>query len=147
MENRTVNPKMYRYKRVVEAKLYIDSNYPENIDLNQISNQANFSKYHFLRLFKRTFGKSPHQYLIETRLLAAKKLLRENNSVKDTCFQVGFESVPSFITLFKKRENITPNEYLKKNKRVEKEKEERPLTFIPNCFVQNFGWDKEVGNT
>ncbi len=134
------------YKRVVEAKLYMDSHYHEKIDLNNISNQANFSKYHFLRLFKHAFGKSPHQYLIETRLLAAKKLLRENNSVKDTCYKVGFESVPSFITLFKKRENITPNEYLKKNKQVEKEKEERPLSFIPNCFVENFGWDKGGGN-
>ena len=142
MINGELNPKMYMYKRIVDAKLYIDSHYSEKINLNNISNKANFSKYHFLRLFKKTFGKSPHQYLIEVRLSSAKKLLKDNISVKETCFEVGFESVPSFVTLFKKREKITPNEYLKRNKHIEKEKIERPLSFIPNCFVENFGWDK-----
>jgi AraC-like DNA-binding protein len=137
-----INPKMYMYKRIVEAKLYIDRHYNEKIDLNNISNQASFSKYHFLRLFKGAFGKSPHQYLIEIRISSAKKLLKENNSVKDVCFKVGFESVPSFISLFKKRENITPNEYLKKNKKSKKEQAETPLAFIPNCFVENYGWNK-----
>lgn len=142
MTNGEINPKMYMYKRIVEAKLYIDSHYSEKIDLNKISNQANFSKYHFLRLFKSAFGKSPHQYLIEVRLSSAKKILKEDYSVKDVCYKVGFESVPSFITLFKKREKITPNEYLKKNRHIEEEKTAAPLSFIPNCFVENFGWDE-----
>jgi AraC-like DNA-binding protein len=142
MENEEVNPKMYMYKRIVEAKLYIDNHYNEGIDLNNVSDQANFSKYHFIRLFKRAFGKSPHQYLIEVRLLCAKKLLEKNNTVKDVCFDVGFESVPSFITLFKKREQVTPYEYLKKHERREKKKIETPLSFVPNCFAENFGWNK-----
>jgi AraC-like DNA-binding protein len=133
------NPKMYMYKRIVEAKLYIDNHYNDNIDLDSISNQSYFSKYHFLRLFKGAFGLSPHQYLTEVRLLAAKKLLKESNSVKEACFKVGFESVPSFITLFKKREDVTPNEYLKKNKQSEAEKVKTPLAFIPNCFADSFG--------
>lgn len=130
------------YKRIVDAKLYMDNYYHEKIDLNNISNEANFSKYHFLRLFKAAFGTSPRQYLIEVRILAAKKLLREKNSVQDTCFKVGFESVPSFITLFKKRENLTPKEFLEQHMKIEKTKEERPLSLIPNCFVENFGWNK-----
>jgi len=140
--NGEINPKMYMYKRIVEAKLYIDNHYNEKIDLNNISNQASFSKYHFLRLFKEAFGKSPHQYLIEIRILSAKKLLEENNTVKDACYEVGFESVPSFISLFKKRENITPNEYLKKNKKLKEEQAKTPFAFIPNCFVENYGWSK-----
>ena len=72
------HPKMYMYKRVVEAKLFIDRNYNEKIDLENISDKAHFSKYHFLRLFKATFGKSPHKYLTDVRLLNAKKLLPEN---------------------------------------------------------------------
>ena len=130
------------YKRIVEAKLFIDRHYSEKIDLNNISNQANFSKYHFLRLFRTAFGKSPHQYLIETRISSAKKLLKENNSVKDVCFRVGFESIPSFITLFKKKENITPREYQKKFKHIEKEIAETPLSFVPSCFAENFDWNK-----
>ncbi|MGB5818093.1 MAG: AraC family transcriptional regulator [Saonia sp.] len=102
MANTKLNPKVYMYKRIVEAQLYIDSHYKENIDLNNISNQANFSKYHFLRLFKNAFGTSPHQYLTDKRISAAKKLLKENHSVSAVCFKVGFESIPSFVTLFKK---------------------------------------------
>lgn len=137
-----INPKMYMYKRIVEAKLFIDKHYSEKIDLNNISNQASFSKYHFLRLFKEAFGKSPHQYLIETRILSAKKLLKKGVSVKEVCSMVGFESVPSFITLFKKKEAITPNEYLVKNRKSKEEQEKSPFAFIPNCFVENFAWDK-----
>ncbi len=142
MINGDLNPKMYMYKRVVDAKLFIDNHYDEKIDLSNISDQANFSKYHFLRLFKGAFGKSPHQYLIETRIMAAKKLLRANYSVNDVCFYVGFESVPSFITLFKKRECLTPYQYIKKHITIEKEKIEKPFAFVPNCFGQKFSLNK-----
>ena len=137
-----INPKMYMYKRVVEAKLYIDNHYHERIDLNNISNQAHFSKYHFLRLFKKSFGKSPHQYLIETRLLAAKRLLQANRSVTEVCYDVGFESIPSFITLFKKREGFTPLQYLKKMRQREQAIQARPRSFIPNCFGENMDLSK-----
>ena len=132
------HPKMYMYKRVVEAKLYMEKHYAEPIDLNNISNQANFSKYHFLRLFKRSFGTSPHKYLTQIRLEKAKILLQQNIPVGEVCFQVGFESIPSFIHLFKKKENITPYEYTKRHIRVEKEKTNTPLSFVHHCFAQGF---------
>ncbi len=131
------------YKRIVDAKLYIDEHYLESIDLDKISDQANFSKYHFLRLFKKSFGKSPHQYLIELRLSEARRLLKNKVSVKETCFQVGFESVPSFVRLFKRREGLTPNEYAKKLDRLEQEKLASPFSFIPGCFASSYGWNKQ----
>ena len=137
MSQDKTNPKMYMYRRVVEAKLFIDNHYHEKIDLNNISNQAHFSKYHFLRLFKKAFGKSPHQYLTEIRLLAAKRLLQANHSVTEVCFQVGFESIPSFINLFKKKEGLTPLEYLKKMKQRAQDIQDKPHSFIPNCFAEN----------
>ena len=48
------NPKLYLYKRIVEARLFIDSNFTSPIDLDKISDEAHFSKYHFLRLFKKS---------------------------------------------------------------------------------------------
>lgn len=135
-----IHPKMYMYKRVVDAKVFIDGHYSEKIDLDQISDRSSFSKYHFLRLFKNAFGLTPHQYLTEVRIEAAKKMLREDIAVNDVCFQVGFESIPSFINLFKKREGITPKEFARKHQQMEKEKAATPLSFVPNCFVENFGW-------
>ena len=125
------------YKRVIEAKLYIDNHYGERIDLENISNQAHFSKYHLLRLFKKSFGKSPHQYLIETRLLAAKRLLTSDLSVTQVCYKVGFESIPSFITLFKKREGVTPLEYSRNRRKRDEAIKKSPLSFIPKCFAEN----------
>ena len=54
--------KAYLYRQIVQAKLYIDQHYAENIDVQNIAYQAHFSKFHFLRLFKSIYGKTPHQY-------------------------------------------------------------------------------------
>jgi len=135
MKNKKTYPNIYRYRRIVEAKIYIDEHYHDKLDLDNVSSQANFSKYHFLRLFKKAFGKSPHQYLTEVRIINAKKYLEENHSVKDTCFKVGFESIPSFVTLFKKNVGITPSEYHNRRKKLQKEKVEFPKSFIPDCFA------------
>ena len=51
------------YQRVVSAKLFIDDNYAEPIDLKRISGQAFLSRFHFHRLFTRIYRKTPHQYL------------------------------------------------------------------------------------
>ena len=135
-------PKIYLYKRIVQAKLFIDNNYSQKIDLNNISDEACFSKFHFLRLFKSVYDKTPHQYLIKTRIENAKYFLRGGYAVSDTCFQVGFDSITSFTGLFKKCEGKTPSEYQKQNKIREEKIKTRPLQFIPNCFAEQKGWIK-----
>ena len=137
-----IHPKMYMYRRIVEAKLFIDAHYGEKIDLDNISNQAAFSKYHFLRLFKSAFGKSPHKYLTEVRLHHAQRLLRGNESIAAVCYAVGFESIPSFTKLFKDHLGLSPKEYVKHIHAQAQQKAEAPLAFIPHCFANKFGWDK-----
>ena len=99
MKGKEVHPKMYMYRRIVEAKTFIDRHYAEKIDLNGISNQAAFSKYHFLRLFKQAFGTSPHKYLTAVRLKHARRLFEKEVNIVDVCYQVGFESIPIFYSL------------------------------------------------
>ena len=137
---KAIHPKIYMYRRIVEAKLFIDSHFHERIDLENISNQAHFSKYHFLRLFKSAFGKTPHKYLTDVRLTHARSYLLQNRSVKNTCYAVGFESIPSFITLFKKRYGFSPSEFLKRADQLQNQKEQAPFRFIPNCFAESYGW-------
>ncbi len=95
-------PKVYLYRRIVQAKLFIDDNYSENIDLENIADEAFFSKFHFTRLFKKIYGKTPHQYLIAVRIEKAMQLLRANVPVSEVCYAVGFESLSSFSGLFKR---------------------------------------------
>lgn len=135
-------PKIYLYKRIVQAKLFIDSHYANKIDLDNISDEACFSKFHFIRLFKSIYGRTPYQYLIQVRIENAKCFLRLNYAVSDACFLVGFESLTSFTGLFKKCEGKTPSEYQRLHKIREEKIRTTPLHFIPNCFAEQKGWTK-----
>ena len=91
-------------ERLSRARDFIDHCYDHPLSLDQISEKACFSRYHFLRLFRQAFNKTPHQYLIERRIERAKELLRtdEELRVTDICFEVGFQSLGSFSSLFHK---------------------------------------------
>ncbi|MBS1680161.1 MAG: helix-turn-helix transcriptional regulator [Bacteroidetes bacterium] len=133
-------PKAYLYHRVVKAKLFIDTNFYLPLDLNNISNEAFFSKYHFIRLFKNSYGRTPHQYLIYVRIEKAKNYLKHGVPVSEVCFKVGFESPSSFAGLFKKVCQQTPGEYQRLYKRRQEALKKSPLSFIPNCFSEQKGW-------
>jgi AraC-like DNA-binding protein len=134
---------IYVYKRVVQAKLYIDAHYSEGLDLDNISDEACFSKFHFIRLFKSMYGRTPHQYLTWVRIEQAKLLLQKGNAVSETCFRVGFDSVSSFTGLFKKLAGATPSAYQKQYLLMQQQIAKAPLQFIPNCFAQQNGWTKK----
>jgi AraC-like DNA-binding protein len=136
-------PKVYLYKRIVQAKLFIDLHYAERLDLDNISNEAYFSKFHFIRLFKMMYGKTPHQYLISVRLDKAILLLRAGVSVTEVCNQVGFESLSSFSGLFKRINRISPSDYLAQYQRIKAEIADTPLKFVPGCFAHQHGWTKK----
>ncbi len=79
------------YQRLVRARTFIDQCYHLPLDLQQISSEACLSRYHFLRLFRRAFNKTPHQYLTQRRIEKAKELLSSSGlTVTDVCFEVGF---------------------------------------------------------
>ena len=126
-------PKVYLYKRIVQAKLFIDSHFSEAIDLDNISDEAFFSKFHFIRIFKRVYGKTPHQYLIAVRIENAMQLLRADTPATDTCFAVGFESMSSFSGLFKRRVGVSPSVYLIRQQHIKARIAKAPLDFIPGC--------------
>src|SRR6476660_4222057 len=104
-------PKIYLYKRIVQAKLFMDSHFSESIDLNNIADEACFSKFHFIRLFKKAYGKTPHQYLTTVRIENAKLILQTEATITDVCYSVGFDGVSSFTHLFKKFTRLTPSAY------------------------------------
>lgn len=132
--------KVYLYQRIVKAKLFIDDNYEQNIDLDNIADEAYFSKFHFTRLFKKIYGKTPHQYLIVVRIQKAMQLFRINKSVSEVCCLVGFESISSFSGLFKRIAGLTPSAYLAQQQKIKAQILKAPLEFIPGCFAEKKGW-------
>jgi len=135
-------PKIYLYRRVVQAKLFIDEHFADSIDLENIADEAYFSKFHFIRLFKSIYNKTPHQYLIQVRIEKAKLLLSSDIPVTEVCFAVGISSMSSFSGLFKKLVGISPSQYQSVQQQRKAAIAEQPLNFIPNCFAENKGWTK-----
>jgi AraC-like DNA-binding protein len=135
--------KFYLYRRIVQAKLFIDNNYSANIDVDNIADEAYFSKFHFIRLFKKIYGKTPHQYLTVVRIENAKQLLKTNKPVSEVCYSVGFESLSSFSLLFKRVAGLTPSAFLRKQQQLRIQIAKAPLQFIPGCFAHQNGWYKE----
>src|SRR5688500_9973842 len=134
-------PKIYLYRRIVLAKLFIDGHFADNIDLDAIAGEAAFSKFHFIRLFKMAYGKTPHQYLTLVRIEKAKLLLQSENSVTDVCFSVGFDGISSFTHLFKRFTRLTPSAYQQLQRHRRQQIAEAPLKFIPVCFAEQKGWN------
>ena len=120
------------HERLCRARRYIDECYDLPLDLSEISKQACLSRYHFLRLFRETFATTPHQYLIQRRIEKAKELLRSRQlSVTDVCFEVGFQSLGSFSSLFHRCVGHAPISYRKR--------ERESLRKVPGCFVLMYG--------
>jgi AraC-like DNA-binding protein len=143
MNNAPEYPRMYLYQRLVKAKLFIDVHYAEAIDLGNISDEAYFSKFHFTRNFKKIFGKTPHQYLTGIRIDKAKLFLKEGMPVADTCFAVGFESISSFTSLFKKQTGHTPAAWQQAQLNKIAHSRSKPLHHIPGCYAATHGWRKD----
>ncbi|GAB5399495.1 MAG: hypothetical protein Aureis2KO_10800 [Aureisphaera sp.] len=98
---------------VIEIRNYIQNNYDMDLSLDVLSHVQPVSKYHLLRLFKKYYGMTPRQYLIDIRIDKSKGHLRNGMSVTESCFAVGFESLGSFSTLFKTKTGKSPRQFQK----------------------------------
>jgi AraC-like DNA-binding protein len=99
------------YKRLTMAKDWMENNY-SSADLAQAANISMLNAQHFLRLFKQAFGITPNKHLASVRVQRAAVFLKTtDHPVTVVCQKVGFESVASFSTLFKKHFGISPARY------------------------------------
>jgi AraC-like DNA-binding protein len=130
------------YQRIVTAKIFIDENYDESIGLEEISQQAFLSRFHFHRLFTKIYRSTPHRYLTQRRIEKAKELLADNKTINDVCHEVGFESLGSFSALFKKEIGFAPTHYRNMAWLKKQEQKKQPKKFIPHCFIESYQLDK-----
>jgi AraC family transcriptional regulator len=115
----TVEQRIKDYKnglsqyRLQQAIDYIQAHLAEDLSLDDIAAQVGMSRYYFCHLFKRSTGMSPYQYVIKCRIDRAKELLlfRQDCSIADVAFQVGFASQSQFTKHFKKWVGTTPKKF------------------------------------
>ncbi|MFN7994667.1 MAG: AraC family transcriptional regulator [Bryobacteraceae bacterium] len=110
------------YRRLYRGRDFLTSCYCQPVSVSAAARAAALSPFHFQRMFKLAFGKTPMQFLQDTRLNAARRLLAHtSDAVTAICFAVGFESPGSFSWLFRKRFGLSPREFRARtqNRRIE----------------------------
>jgi AraC family transcriptional regulator len=96
-------------RRVVEVALWIDENSHEPIDLDAAAAEAGLSAFHFLRLFRKVLGVTPHQYLVRSRLRHAARLLADSaKPITDVAYEVGFGDLSNFVRTFHRAAGVSP---------------------------------------
>src|SRR5580765_1244670 len=99
-------------RHLLRAKDLADARYHEPLDVPELARAAHLSPAHFSREFRRSFGETPHRYLLTRRLERAAALLRNTDrSVADICFTVGLRSIGSFTTSFGRAYGMSPTAY------------------------------------
>ncbi|MBD0272824.1 MAG: helix-turn-helix transcriptional regulator [Acetobacteraceae bacterium] len=99
-------------RRAVEAALWIEANAHEEIDLGAAAKRAGLSRFHFLRVFAKVLGVTPHQHLVRARLRRAARLLaREACTVTDAAFEAGFGDLSNFVRTFRRAAGVSPRAY------------------------------------
>lgn len=103
---------MFLLPAIRRARDLIDRDYAESLDLDAMASEAGYSRFHFARAYTAAYGETPRAYLTRRRIERAKTLLRTANlSVTEICFLVGFASLGSFSTRFRKLVGQSPSEY------------------------------------
>ena len=97
----------------IGARHFMVNNLDKEVNLDLLAHSLFTSRFHLLRLFKKYYGQTPKQYLIERRIEKARTLLNQGMAVNAVCFEVGFDSPCSFSTLFKARTGRRPGDYKK----------------------------------
>jgi len=100
---------------IFKSIAYIEKNIYEPITIHDIAREAQYSTYHFCRIFRSLVGDSPKEYLRKRRLtIAAERLVKEETSILDIALDCQFGSHAAFTRSFKQLFKISPNQYREK---------------------------------
>lgn len=94
---------------------FIENNLTNDISILDCAKAANYSQYHFLRIFKIVTGLTPADYIRKRRISEVAKLVFNDICISELAFRYGFNSKENFIRAFEREHGITPMEYKKAN--------------------------------
>jgi AraC-like DNA-binding protein len=113
-------------RRAVETALWIDAHSHQEINLEDVAGQADISPFHFLRLFARVLGVTPHQYLVRSRLRHAARLLADDDRpVTEIAYDVGFGDLSNFVRTFHRAAGVSPRKFREASRGMRKIFQER----------------------
>jgi AraC-like DNA-binding protein len=99
-------------RRAIEAALWLDDHASEDVALADAAAIAGLSAFHFLRVFARVVGATPHQYLLRARLRRAARLLAsDDRSISDVALDSGFADLSNFVRTFGRAAGVSPRRF------------------------------------
>ena len=126
--------------QLVRARHLFDDGFARPVSLDSAAAAAGLSKFHFVRVFRDAYGVTPHRYLVRRRLDEARRLLGESgDSVTDICFAVGFESLGSFCSVFRRETGVTPGAYRRGVRRLYQVLTPPAPLVVPACLLFMLG--------
>jgi AraC family transcriptional regulator len=114
--------------RMVDAAIWIDAHAHEPLAIGDVAREIGLNPYHFLRLFARVFGVTPHQYLIRCRVRRAARLLaHETHPISRIALDVGFRDLSNFVRTFHRAAGASPRAFRRAAQRPRRRSEVRTL--------------------
>ena len=127
------------FRALERARTRLHDDFVDPLPLATLARAAGLSPYHFVRLFARAYGTTPHQYQVRLRLAHAKRLLgRPDANVTEICFATGFSSLGSFSTRFRREFGRPPSAYARQLRRLYQVPDIYRHVLVPMCFLQHF---------
>jgi AraC family transcriptional regulator len=94
------------------AKEFLHDQMDRNPGVTELSTVVGMNVDHFSRMFKRSTGLAPHQYLGNIRLDRAKRLLMEGRApIIEIAYEIGYANPSQFSAFFRKRTGLSPTEF------------------------------------
>ncbi|GAA5126778.1 hypothetical protein GCM10023320_43160 [Pseudonocardia adelaidensis] len=129
----TAPPAIPLSRHLLRVRDLIDRAFAGPLDVPALARSAHVSEDYFSRSFKAAFGETPHRYLLRRRMERAKALLRAGElSVTEVCLAVGFTSLGSFSTQFRRFVGENPTSYRARTH------DHEDLAAIPSCLVRRY---------
>jgi AraC-like DNA-binding protein len=128
------------FRRLCRARDLLASEYQSQILLDTAAREACLSPFHFHRLFRSTFGETPHDFLTRRRMDRARHLLASGEmTVTEVCLEVGYSSLGSFSSKFQSLAGRTPTAYQREVRRFFGYQKPWKIMVVPACFFSAFG--------
>jgi len=105
-------PRVVDRRRAVETALWMEAHADQPVPLAGLAQRAGLSAFHFLRVFTRVLGVTPHQYLVAARLRRAARLLADpERPVTEVAFEAGFGDLSHFVRTFRRAAGVSPGRF------------------------------------
>jgi len=124
------------FRRLCRARDLLAASYHLRVPLDVAAREACLSPFHFQRLFARTFGETPHDFLTRLRMDQAKQLLGAGHlPVTEVCLEVGYSSLGTFSSRFAALTGQSPSRFRREARRWVAPRHGWRVVYLPSCFV------------